>query len=174
MEQSLGEFAWLKNKIAGVESILEIGCRWGDSLKELAAVARPGAKIRAIDHGQPSGECPFPSKDRLRATISELKAKGYDAKALFADSHDPESIEWAKEEGPFDLIFIDADHSYEGAKKDFEQYSPLGKRVALHDISFEGVGMGVKQLWSEIGRTHITQEMTEPGGPGTGIVVMAQ
>jgi predicted O-methyltransferase YrrM len=174
MEQAAREFDWLLNKISGVESILEIGCRYGDSLKAMAKVAKPGAKLRAIDHGQPSGECHQPSMKELKATIKELKAQGFDADVLFCDSHDPEALEWAKQEGPFDFIFVDADHSYEGVKKDWEWYGPLGKRVGFHDIAMVGTGEQVHKLWAELGRMHSTQEMTEPSGPGTGIVVLSQ
>ena len=36
-----------------------------------------------------------------------------------------------------DFLFIDADHTYEGIKRDFELYSPLMKKggiIAFHDI----------------------------------------
>ena len=42
----------------------------------------------------------------------------------------------------FIFVFIDADHSYEGAKADFEAWSPLvksGGEVAFHYSTLEGV-----------------------------------
>jgi len=150
MEQAAHEFAWLLNKISGVESILEIGSRYGDSLRELAKVAKPGAKIRSIEIGTPNGECPNPTVKPMRKTVKDLKEQGYDADVFFSDSHDPEALEWAKQQGPFDFIYIDGDHTYEGAKKDWEWYGPLGKRVALKCISMVGTNEGVYKLWPEI------------------------
>ena len=57
---------------------------------------------------------------------------------LTLDSHNPGPLfKRIIELGPYDLILIDGDHSYEGVKKDFEIYSPLlalGGIVAFHDI----------------------------------------
>jgi predicted O-methyltransferase YrrM len=167
MEQDRGELNWLMGKISGASSILEIGCRFGDSIKELAKAAKPGAKIRAIDHGQPSGECPNPSKEELAQAIEDLKAQGYDADVLVADSHDPRTLEWAKQQGPFDFIYIDADHSYEGVKQDWEWYGPLAARVGFHDIG--PPTNGPAKLWQELGKTFSTQEAIM-SGMGTGIV----
>lgn len=171
MEQHLGEFEWLKGKIAGVGSILEIGCRYGDSLKEMARVARPGAKIRAIDHGMPSGECPNPTAKELRAAIKELRAQGYDADVFIGDSHDQETLEWARAQGPFDFVYIDGDHNYEGVRQDLEDYGALAPRVGLHDIN--APQLGPSRLWAEVSRSHPTQECIM-SGMGVGIVILDQ
>jgi predicted O-methyltransferase YrrM len=42
----------------------------------------------------------------------------------------------AEHAGEFDLIFIDADHSYEAVKRDWQDWTPklkIGGRIALHD-----------------------------------------
>jgi hypothetical protein len=170
MEQDPREFEWLKQKVAGAASILEIGCRYGDSLAALAAVAKPGALIRAIDHGMPSGECPYPTKDQLRETIRILREHGYDAAAMFADSHDPETLDWARQWAPYDFVYVDADHRYEGVKQDWEWYGPLARRIGFHDIAFVADGMGVHQLWKEIGAAGYATQEAVYTGMGTGIV----
>jgi predicted O-methyltransferase YrrM len=49
----------------------------------------------------------------------------------------------------FVFVFIDADHSYEGAKADFEAWSPLvksGGEVAFHDSGLESVGQVLDEI----------------------------
>ena len=77
---------------------------------------------------------------------------------LRADSHDPSTLKKVKEilkSKPLDFLFIDADHTYEGVRKDFEMYSKLVRKggiIAFHDIvpgPSKDVG-GVPKLWGEI------------------------
>jgi predicted O-methyltransferase YrrM len=51
-----------------------------------------------------------------------------------------------------DIIFIDADHSYESVKKDILKYTPKLKKDGLltgHDIDYPGVNKAVKELIKE-------------------------
>ena len=71
---------------------------------------------------------------------------------ICGDSRDPHTLEMLEERlkgRPIDILFIDALHTYEGVKFDFEMYSPLCNGIiAFHDIEagrFEGVKK--KQVW---------------------------
>lgn len=52
-----------------------------------------------------------------------------------------------------DFLFIDADHRYDGVRRDFELYSPLvkdGGIIAFHDILCKNEVCGVGELWEEL------------------------
>lgn len=67
------------------------------------------------------------------------------------DSSSERTIGIANALGLYDLIFIDADHSYEGVTRDVSTYAPMladNGILAMHDIATEGTG--VPQAWREL------------------------
>jgi cephalosporin hydroxylase len=80
------------------------------------------------------------------------------------------------------ILFIDADHTEAGVRRDFELYAPLvpvGGLVCLHDICVHATypSMHVDRLWGEICYAHPddTWEIVNrdrPWGHGMGIGVL--
>jgi len=67
----------------------------------------------------------------------------YDSSETFAQSIAEETL---------DFVFIDADHSYEGALNDFRRYFPLIKKNGVfsgHDFSLQGVNAALREFLKE-------------------------
>jgi predicted O-methyltransferase YrrM len=83
------------------------------------------------------------------------------------NSHDRQTktdVEAALPSGSVDFLFIDADHTYEGVKQDFEMYAPLvrtGGAVVFHDISGNpnDPDVGVDRYWQELDDEYDTTEI---------------
>lgn len=76
-----------------------------------------------------------------------------------------------------DFIFIDGDHSYEGVKKDFNNYKNYikdGGYIAFHDIDFpsslDSPGCEVYKFWNEIKNKYKFIEFKQGSFGGIGIV----
>jgi hypothetical protein len=97
---------------------------------------------------------------------------------IVGSSTDLEVQRKAREAGPFDVVFIDGDHSYAGAKADWEFAQTLHPRIiALHDVGVPAKhlrkGCHVDRLWSEIKATHQTDEkIVGCGWGGIGVVTL--
>ena len=144
-------------KDAGVTRYLEIGTRHGDTFFEVVRAMPKGSKAVAVD--LPGGNWGLDSsRDSMIGCADELISLGYDITLIFGDSTAPDIIELVNKHGPYDAVFIDGDHRYEGVKQDWLNYgtAPI---VAFHDIDGRGVTSGdmpveVPRLWDEIKQHH--------------------
>src|SRR5436305_1373985 len=71
----------------------------------------------------------------------------------------------------FDFLFVDADHTYEGVRSDFEMYAPLvrsGGVLVFHDIVTHksGTPCEVERFWNEIKQGHRHLEFVERPSSG--------
>lgn len=109
--------------------------------------------------------------ERLTRTVWDLRTQGYDAEVHLGDSHTLFAKRWAELRGPFDFVFIDGDHTYEGVKLDWAWYGPLGKTVAFHDINLTENAHAVPRAWGEIkGMGYRTVERIDGYQCGIGVV----
>lgn len=73
------------------------------------------------------------------------------------NSNDPDTrnaLMQALDDTPFDFLFIDGDHNYAAARKDWELYAPFvrpGGLIGFHDTNNRGIeGVEVDKLMAEI------------------------
>lgn len=79
-----------------------------------------------------------------RANLNFLQQQGFNIRQILGNS---DLIKGEKS----DLCFIDGDHSYEWAKRDYDNVGKDAKIVMLHDIQDEWVkDNGVPRLWKEL------------------------
>jgi predicted O-methyltransferase YrrM len=152
------EFAGLAQLVAGLRPavVLEIGTGNGGTLSAWCRLAASNALIVSIDlPGGPFGGG-YPESDI--PTLLGLARPGQRVELMRSDSRSPETLRRVREilgQRPVDVLFIDGDHSYAGARRDFELYSPLvgtGGIIVFHDILPHRSDMGceVERVWREV------------------------
>lgn len=123
----------------GITSYLEIGAKHGGTFIITVEYLQKFNQINksfAIDL--------FPIKG-----LMDYKRFNPHAKALIINSRTIDFKNFIIKKGPFDLVLIDGDHSYEGCLSDFEIMKNHAKMLAFHDIVGMGVP-GVMQVWQEV------------------------
>lgn len=166
--QKPGELAGLLRLLAEREPrvIVEIGCDAGGTLWAWSQLPGPPRVIGVDLPGGPFG------------TGRLLDAHG--ATLVIGNSHLRMTRDLVAEQldgDPADVLFIDADHTYAGARLDYLAYGPLvrpGGLIVLHDIApHQQESVGVHRLWQEITwRREAREFITEPEAPWAGIGVL--
>jgi predicted O-methyltransferase YrrM len=127
------ECACLLGHAAGKKRLAEIGVWEGGTTRRLREVMARGATLVAID--------PYPPG---RSGLNYQKIIAASEVATVRNG----TVVWLRQTGaeaartscvlaaPFDFVFVDGNHTYEGLRQDWEDWSPLiepGGIIALHD-----------------------------------------
>jgi cephalosporin hydroxylase len=152
---------------------LEIGTNYGGTLFLLCTVSAPRAKVISVD--LPNGPFGGGYPKRKAPIFRRFARFGQELHLLRANSHSPETkkeVERILQSEPLDFLFLDADHTYEGVRRDFEMYGPLVRRggmIAFHDIVTHkrDTRCEVERFWNEIKGQYQHREFVERPAPGT-------
>ncbi len=168
--------AFAKNK--EVQACMEIGTAKGGTLFLLSRIISERAVLISLDlpYGKFGGGY-FGWRIPLYKSFVSWKQK----MVLIRDDSHQEAVKRKVtkilNKRELDLLFIDGDHSYEGVKQDFEDYSRLvghGGLIAFHDILVHGmegdVAYGVCRFWEEIKKNYPYREFHFDKGPGIGVI----
>lgn len=165
-------------KREGVRSYLEIGSKFGGSLWRVGFALPKGSRVVSIDlpHGDESFKV---TKPALEACVARLREIGQDAHVHIGDSAAPDAVAFATALGPFDCVFIDANHTEPYVRADWANYGPLGRMVAFHDIGWiepqnfpvHKMKIDVPKVWRELKRAHLHVEIrADRGHNGIGVL----
>ena len=154
------------------KTVLEIGTAGGGTLFGWAQVAHPDAHLISVD--LPGGVGGGGYYEHHVPHFRNFCAHGQRLDCILGDSTSPETIgrvRSALDGAPVDFLFIDGDHSYEGASADFANYAdlvPEGGIIFFHDLQPPPPDakqeMGVWRLWREIrGRYRHAEIVQAPG-----------
>jgi len=165
----------------GPKTLVEIGTARGGTLFLLCRVAAPDATLVTVDLPPGDSKASYPPwKAPLYQSFGAAGQRVHLIRGDSSASETRQEVRQALNQQPIDFLWIDGDHRYEGARRDFEGYAPLvrpGGLIALHDIRPgppELVG-GVPRFWREIKTRYPHREILAPGdyhGFGIGVLVV--
>jgi|SRR5579862_577181 len=155
MTQASDEILWLLGVVRQQRprTVVEIGTDQGGTLFLWPYAAADDALLVALDIrslGVLGRWSPYAIVRRALA-LQEQRVE----LLMPVDSHDPRTVERLERilaGRPVDFLFIDADHTYDGVRRDFELFSPLvrpGGIIAFHDVS-AGAWPGVVRFFDEL------------------------
>ncbi len=162
----------------GVRSYLEIGAKAGGSIQLVAAALPAGARIVAVDRPLIAGDAEMAeNRKQLNALFTLLEGLGFDAHLILGNSHVDDTVAWVASFAPFDAVFIDGDHTLPGITQDWENYGPMAKIVAFHDIghskpfSDRPAKIRVPEFWASVKDSYRHQEIIlEERNNGIGVL----
>jgi predicted O-methyltransferase YrrM len=128
----------------GVRSYCEVGSAAGGTTWLFHHFLHPEKIVIVDDNKHPSS--------RWRSEILKDVSR-YEIIGQSANIDVTRAVEYLMKDGGFDLVFIDADHTYSGCKRDailYKQYVKLGGYLLFHDTMHASMNHGVKRVAWEL------------------------
>lgn len=154
------EFRELMNlaRVERVRSYLEIGAKWGGSVWRMSYALPGKSRIAIVDLPKPDTET------HLKECAAQLENRSFEVHLILGDSIAPKTIEAVRALAPFDLCFIDGDHTEPYVRGDWENYGSLARIVAFHDVTFDGPTPGkrpvdCRNVWNDVKRNYRHREI---------------
>ena len=146
------ELEWLFNKAGEMESVIELGSWKGRSTAALLAGCK--GQVTSVDNwkGHDPSTTGFLEREASKEDIlSIFMANVGDYPNLNVCLGDTDGS--AEEATPADMVFIDAEHTYEACKRDIQNWLPKAKKlISGHDYcnEFPGVMRAVNEAFGEV------------------------
>lgn len=136
-------------------SYCEIGCKFGGLVWQVAQAMQPKSRIVMVDMpNQAWGRSD--SAESLHNCQTALQKLGHEAHLFLGDSTSDAIIERVAKLQPYDLIFIDANHTEKYVRKDFQSYSHMAPIICFHDIGWNNptppgrLPIEVPKVWADL------------------------
>jgi predicted O-methyltransferase YrrM len=134
-QHTQSEGSLLRRYAEGSHTVVEIGVAEGGSAWEVAQVLDESAHLHLVD---PYFRRVMKNIVPARITAKRLVNSVARCQVTWHEAFSTELVNrWS---GPIDLLFVDGDHSYEGVRQDWDDwtpYVPVGGHVALHDAHWD-------------------------------------
>ncbi len=169
--QHHGEFAELLTlyRTAAPRRVLEIGTYHGGSLYHWLRNATPGTTVVSIDR--------YDLVDDTHL-YGKWAGDGVEIVVIRGDSNDSATAGKAAAHGPYEWIYIDADHQLRNVQRDWHLYRPLatpGGVVVFHDITpSSDPSLQADARWAELRAEERTFEIQAANGWGIGVVFVPE
>jgi predicted O-methyltransferase YrrM len=128
--QDYEELKYIFGLVGDCKSYLEIGTAEGNSLLAFSYSINPNAEIAYVDYGE---------SHTANARNAALDMTTQSVQAVHGDSNNPETKEKLLRTN-FEVVFIDAGHSYQNVITDARLYGTLAtKFIIFHDVQLPEV-----------------------------------
>lgn len=169
-EEYAGLLFFLKDK--GIESYLELGIGNGGSFALTSFFMKQSLKKAIAVDNLAYGSLINQNEVEVLNYIESSKQLNEFCNYKFIRKSTDEYFQSLKGVERFDCIFIDADHSYHGVKKDFDnslKHIVSGGFIIFHDINSSACP-GIQRIWNDVKKLYTHIEFIHSNTCGIGVI----